>query len=104
MTIELRIGMENDFLVLLSRYCQEGGWVEYVFWEVIEGKREKPFKLLPPLDADEMEVLRRARDEGKFWLFWQDGKWFNTTIEVWRPYAEVNNSRVVFDRLHGGFG
>lgn len=102
-TSDPRADAVRDFITLAQSLCTEGGWVEYLLWETVEGKRDRPFKLLPPLTQEQMGVLRRLRDEAGLWVFWQEGRWCHTTIDVWRPYAVENNSGVIFNRLHAGF-
>ena len=39
------------------------GWGEYLLHEVLEGKRDRPFKYLDPLPSTDLEVCQRLRDE-----------------------------------------
>jgi len=65
------------------------GWGEYLLYETLEGTRSRPFALLDPLPAEDLEVCRRLRDEHKIWPFWDasSGTWDVVSIHIWRPHA-----------------
>jgi|HubBroStandDraft_1064217.scaffolds.fasta_scaffold216817_2 hypothetical protein len=100
MTDAVQAEAVRDFIALVDKYgIEEGGWAEFLFWETVEGKRDRPFKLLDKMPEEEMAVLRRLRDEAGLWVFWQDGRWCHTPVDVWRPYAQENTADVMFEKI-----
>ena len=75
----------KHFITLVESW-NAAGWGEYLLFEVVEGKRVKPFKFLPPLSAADLDVLRRLRDELKIWPFFDPstGQWDTVSIGLWR--------------------
>lgn len=70
------------------------GWAEYLCWEVLEGTRDRPFKLLDPLPKADMELLRQLRDELKVWPFWDEPtkQWDIVDIHIWRGFATTTTA------------
>lgn len=97
-TDDLRERLTAGFIELASRYNAEG-WIEYLLWETLEGKRDRPFRLLDPLRKMEMDLLRSLRDDAQIWIFWQDGQWCHVSIEDWRPYAEITTADVLLEMM-----
>jgi hypothetical protein len=93
---------EASFIALAEKYNAEG-LVEYLLWETIEGKRDRPYKLLDPLTGEELALLINLRDVAKIWLFWQDGQWCNVDVEEWRAHAEVTPADLILTGLHNRF-
>lgn len=97
MTDDLRSLCSEEFIKIASRYDAEG-WIEYLLWETLEGKRDRPFRILDPLSEEEMDVLRVMRDEVKFWLYW-DQRWTMVEIGEWRTNTETRTSDDVFAEM-----
>lgn len=72
-------------------------WAEYLCWEVVEGKRDKPFLFLPPLPESDMAMLRAMRDELRAWPRWYKGKWELFPIEEWRAHAQAFTANMMRD-------
>jgi hypothetical protein len=99
MTDDLRSLCCEEFVKIVTRFdIREGGLVEYLLWETIEGTRDRPFKLLDPLSEEEMDVLRVMRDEVKFWLYWKDG-WEMVDIEGWKKHAATRTAHDVIAEM-----
>ena len=66
------------------------GWGEYLLWETLEGSRDRPFRLLPPLPPDDLEMCRGLRDDIKQWPFWDTAtqSWQTTGIKAWRLHTQ----------------
>ncbi len=77
------------------------GWGEYLLWETLEGRREKPFPSMDPLSAEDLEVLRRLRDDEKVWPSWNGVGWELAGIEEWRAHAATTSSKDVRDAMGG---
>lgn len=87
------------FLEIANRYTAEG-WIEYLLWETLEGKRDRPFPFLEPLASDEQEALRALRDEANIWFAWSNNRWAPVPIDQWRAHAEQRSAKDVCDELH----
>lgn len=85
------------FLAIANRYASPG-WIEYLLWEVLEEKRDRPFKFLEPLSAEDMAVLAGMRDEVKIWLHWTD-KWELVSIDDWQEHAGQTSADEVLSSL-----
>jgi len=88
----------DEFRAMASRYSAPG-WIEYLFWETVEGLRDRPFPLLEALPPDEMEVLRMLRDDAQIWVFWRDGQWFVVDIESWRVHTRSRSAHSIMTEL-----
>jgi hypothetical protein len=96
--------MKNHPLVLHFIALVEGwnaaGWGEYLLWENLEGLRDRPFKLLDPLPEADLEVLRRLRDELKYWPYWSAAAgWDVAPIMSWRMLTANVSADDVRQRL-----
>lgn len=97
-----RARWEASFIALAEKYNAEG-LIEYLLWETIEGKRDRPYRLLDPLTGEELALLMNLRDLAKVWLFWQDDQWCHVDIEEWRAHAELTPAYVIMNSLHNRF-
>jgi hypothetical protein len=84
-------------LALADKYTAPG-WIEYLLWETLEGKRDRPFKLLEPLAPEELEALRALRDEAKLWFFWEAERWNPVSVEEWRKHTSSVSADDVLQR------
>ena len=77
------------------------GWGEYLLHEVLEGKRDRPFKYLDPLPSTDLEVCQRLRDELKVWPYWDGatGTWDVVSINVWRTHMAETSADEVRNRI-----
>jgi hypothetical protein len=76
-----------------------GEWGCLLLWEVLEGKKEKPFKFLPALSEEDTAMLKTLRDELKVWPYFVTGKWDLFPIAVWREFASAHSADSVRERL-----
>lgn len=95
------IGITHAAVTLADRYTAPG-WIEYLLWETLEGTRDRPFKFLDELTAEETKVLRRLRDEAKIWIVWDNNQWCQVEIDAWRKHAEKNKAEDIFQSLLTG--
>lgn len=100
--------MKNNPLVLHFIALVEGwnacGWGEYLLYEVVEGRRDRPFPLLEPLPAADLDVCRRLRDELQVWAYWDEtaGAWEVVSIKAWRAHAKntsADDVRTALERV-----
>jgi hypothetical protein len=77
------------------------GWGEYLLWETLEGKRDRPFQFLPPLPEADLEMCRRLRDELKTWPTWDGVSWKLADIDEWRAHTKVTTAKDVRDAMGG---
>jgi hypothetical protein len=83
----------RHFIALVESW-NNPGYGEYLCWETLEGKRDRPFKYMDPLPEADMEVLRRLRDELKVWPFYdaEIDQWDVVSIEAWKSFTAKTTS------------
>jgi hypothetical protein len=88
--------------IRLVEYWNAAGWGEYLAFETLNGQRDRPFPLLDPLPAADLDVLRRMRDELKVWAYWDEtaNNWEVVSINVWRQHVKTTSADSVRDALH----
>lgn len=100
--VDDRVRLEREFIQLAQKYNDEG-LVEYLLWETIEGKRDRPYKFLDPLTPEENALLANLRGVAKIWVFWQNGQWCHADVEAWRVHAETTTAYAVMNHRCNGF-
>lgn len=96
------------FLYLAINHPPGGGITEYLLWDTLEGKREKPFPFYDPLSAQDMAFLTQLRDELGVWPYFREdetkpateaGQWLLAPIDAWRAHTLVYDFRqMVYER------
>ncbi len=77
-------------VIALIESWNANGWGEYLLHEVLEGVRDRPFKLMDPLPEADLAVCRRLREELKLWVFYDGttGTWETVDLEIFREFAK----------------
>ena len=77
------------------------GWAEYKWWEVVEGLRDRPWPFFAPTSEEDLQKLRRIRDELQVWPRYSEEKrcWCLYSIKVWRGHAETTNSTTIRNQM-----
>ena len=88
----------SRFIALVESW-NVAGWGEYILWEIVEGKRDRPFAFMDVLPAEDLEVLQRLRDEEKVWPTFDGAGWELANIDEWRAHAAVTSSKDVRDAM-----
>lgn len=93
-----------DHFIALVESWNAAGWGEYLLFEVLEGKRAKPFQFLDPLPEADLEVCRKLRDELKVWPFWvaDEAVWDCAPIKSWRSVMAQTSADDIRSRLERG--
>lgn len=88
------------FIAIVASW-NAAGWGEYLLWETLEGHRSQPFPFGPPLSAEDLEVLRRLRDELQVWPSWDGVAWELAGVDEWREHAASTSAKDVRDAMGG---
>jgi len=72
-----------------------GNWGWHLLYETLEGTRDRPFKFLPALSAEDMALLKALRDDLKIWPYEISGKLALVPIETWRLHANETTADMV---------
>lgn len=94
------IPLVSRFIALVEGW-NAAGWGEYLLWEVLEGKRDRPFKFHDPLPEEDLEVLRRLRDEERVWPTFDGFGWETANIDEWRAHAAARSAKDIRDEMDG---
>lgn len=86
------------FIALVEEW-NATGWAELLLYEVLEGKKEKPFKFLPALSVEDAAMLANLRDKLKVWPYYVNDKWDLFPIAVWQEFAKETSADSVRERL-----
>jgi hypothetical protein len=88
---------------LISRVESENarGWAEYLYYEVAEGLRDRPWPFFAPTSEEEQQKLRQIRDELQVWPRYccSECRWELFPIKVWRVHTETENSITVRNKM-----